>query len=95
MNTAPIFGTFTLKSNEDGDWYEVSFKPDRDQIWSAQPQGWIVKFSGAHCVDEVENLVGADRPDNLRDARLHGFAQFSGHVTRDQYWKPADCTSRG
>jgi hypothetical protein len=39
MNSDPIWGSFTLKSNQNGDWYEVEFKPDHDQIWSPQPKG--------------------------------------------------------
>ena len=88
MDTDLIHGTFTVKSNVDGDWYEVSFKPDYRVIWSASPTGWVANFAGPDCRREVENLVG-EKPEMLRDARLNGSAWFTGAVSRAQYSKYA------
>jgi hypothetical protein len=84
MNSDWISGTFTVKSNQDGDWYEVA-KPDSEQIWSAQSAGFVTKFTEIDALFQVERLVGAGKNHELVRARTEGTVQFLGQLSRDTY----------
>jgi hypothetical protein len=85
MNSNPISGIFTVKSDQDGDWYEVAFKPDHEQIWSAQATGFIAKFTEIDALYHVERIVGAGKHPELVKARTEGVVHFLGHLSRDTY----------
>jgi hypothetical protein len=86
MNSHPISGRFTVKSNQDGEWYEVEFKPDHEQIWSAEPKGFVAKFTGVDSLYHVEQIIGAGKGHELVRARNEGTIYFLGQVSRDTYF---------
>ena len=86
MNSNPISGIFTVKSDQDGDWYEVEFKLDHQQIWSAQPMGFIVKFTEIDSLYHVEQIIGTGRSPELVRARTAGVVHFLGQLSRDSYF---------
>ena len=80
MNSNSISGIFTIRSNQDGDWYEVAFKPDYEQIWSAQPTGFVAKFTEIDALYHVERIIGVGNNHELVTARSEGSARFLGQV---------------
>jgi hypothetical protein len=65
MDSNSITGIFTIKSNEDGDWYELEFKPDHEQTWSARPTGFVVKAPEMDSLYHVGQIIGTGRSPEL------------------------------
>jgi hypothetical protein len=86
MNSNSISGIFTIRSNQDGDWYELAFKPDHEQIWSAQPTGFVAKFTEIDALYHVEKIIGVGNSHELVRARSEGSVHFLGQVSKEIYF---------
>jgi hypothetical protein len=87
MSSHPTSGSFTVKSDQDGEWYEVEFRPDHEQIWSAQPKGFVAKFTGIDSLYHVEQIIDQGKSHELVRARNEGTIRFLGQVSRDNYFR--------
>ena len=65
--------------------YEVAFKPDHELIWSAQPTGFVAKFTGIDALYHVERIIGVGNSHELVRPRSEGNAHFLGHVSKEIY----------
>jgi len=82
-----IRGLLRVESDPDGSCYKVIFKPQTPQIWSFKPDGFIVVFKDH---DRTMELVGEHREPQLSQARVHGFVEFHGEVSRELYEECAE-----
>jgi hypothetical protein len=78
-----IEGRYRVESDIEGSFYRIRFAPSIEQIWSAQPKGLTVSLGTK--IEDVEAIIGEHHEPNLRDARLLGWAEFRGEMSRDDY----------
>jgi hypothetical protein len=81
-----VSGTLFIRSDIDGNRYNVKFTPRTRQEWSFRPDGFTVELDG----EQVRELVGERREPDLAMARSDGWTLFSGTISPDQYAKYAD-----
>lgn len=87
MNPTSLGGTFTVRSNLDGDWYEVDFRPDQDQTFPVEPDVISVAFAEPDRLLRLDELIGAQRESELAYARAQGLARFSGEISKATYFE--------
>jgi hypothetical protein len=81
-----IGGLFMVESDRDGTYYKVTFRPDVSQIWSAKPDGFVVTVNEQ---GHAAELIGERSEPFLSQARVEGFVEFHGRLSRDLYWRYA------